>query len=77
MDRTEYKQRGQWVQILMIGVAYKGMSIALLWHTANRKGNCSQLASRDLLSNFQKWIQLDKGQNIYLTADWEFIGMHI
>ncbi|MCY7356404.1 MAG: hypothetical protein LH609_02860 [Rudanella sp.] len=39
LNRTEYKQRGEWIQVLMVGIAHQGISIPLLWHSANRRGN--------------------------------------
>jgi len=74
LDRTEYKQRGQWVQILMLGIAHQGISIPLLWHTSNRRGNSSQSARRALLKALRRWVLFKEGQRVYLTADREFIG---
>lgn len=74
LDRTEYQQSGEWIQLLVLGLAYKGMSIPLLWHSANRRGNASALARGSLLRAFRQWIQPAAGQQVYLTADREFIG---
>lgn len=74
LDRTEYKQRGQWVQILMLGIAHRGISIPLLWHTSNRRGNSSQSARRAVLKALERWAPRKQGQQVYLTADREFIG---
>ena len=73
LDRTEYKQRGEWIQLLVLGIAHHNMSIPLLWHSANRQGNSPALARKALLSVFQKWIQRIDNQTIYITADREFI----
>lgn len=74
LDRTEYKQRGQWIQVLMLGIAHQGVSIPLLWYTANRRGNTATIARTLLLKRFQDWIQPAHQQRVYLTADREFIG---
>ncbi len=74
LDRTEYKQRGKWIQILMIGIAYQNMSIPLPWHSANRQGNSPAIARKALLNVFQKWIHPTDNQRVYITADREFVG---
>lgn len=74
LDRTEYQQGGQWIQLLVLGIAYQGMSIPLLWHSANRRGNASAVARGSLLRAFRQWIQPQHQQQVYLTADREFIG---
>lgn len=74
LDRTEYKQRGQWIQILMVGIAHQGMSIPLLWHTAERHGSSATIARKLVLNRLQKWIKPTDSQHVYITADREFIG---
>lgn len=74
LDRTEYKQRGEWIQILMLGISHTGISIPLLWHTSNRRGNSSKQARLALLKVLKRWVVPKEGQKVYLTADREFIG---
>ena len=74
LDRTEYQMRGQWIQVLMLGIAHQGISIPLIWHTTNRRGNASQSARRALLKAFTAWLPLSDQQRLYLAADREFIG---
>ncbi len=74
LDRTDYIQRGQTVQILMLGIAHKGVSIPLLWHTANREGNSSKQTRLALLKALERWAVVKPGQKVYLTGDREFIG---
>lgn len=74
LDRTEYKQRGEWIQLLVLGIAHQNMSVPLLWHSANRQGNSPALARKALLKVFQKWIQRSANQLVYITADREFVG---
>ena len=75
LDRTEYQIRGQWVQVLMLGIAHQGISIPLIWHMTNRRGNAAQSARSALLKAFTTWLPLSAtGQQLYLAADREFIG---
>ena len=75
LDRTEYQMRGQWIQVLMLAIAHQGVSIPLIWHTTNRRGNAGQSARKALLKAFTTWLPLSAtGQRLYLTADREFIG---
>jgi hypothetical protein len=74
LDRTEYKKRGEWIQLLVLGIAHQNMSIPLLWHSANRQGNSPTIARKTLLKAFQKWIQSAESQLVYITSDREFVG---
>lgn len=74
LDRTEYKQRGEWIQLLVLGIAHQNMSVPLVWHSANRQGNSPALARKALLKLFQKWIHVTDNQLVYITADREFVG---
>jgi ABC-type dipeptide/oligopeptide/nickel transport system permease component len=31
MDRTEWKKRGKWINILTVALSYKGRAIPLFW----------------------------------------------
>lgn len=61
----------------MLGIAHQGISIPLLWHTSNRRGNSSQYARRALLKALERWTSIKAGQQVYLTADREFIGQEM
>lgn len=74
LDRTEYQMQGQWIQVLMLGIAHQGISIPLIWHTTNRRGNATQSARKALLKAFTTWLPLSAPQRLYLAADREFIG---
>ena len=74
LDRTEYQQGQQWIQLLVLGIAHQGMSVPLLWHSANRQGNSPLIARKLLLRLFTNWIQPTDKQTVYITADREFIG---
>jgi len=77
LDRTEYQMRGEWIQVLMLSIAHQGISIPLLWHTRNRRGNASAAARASLVTAFRQWLPLQSHQQIYLTADREFVGADI
>jgi len=74
LDRSEWKMRGKWVQVIMVGIAHQGMSIPLLWQTLNGQGNTPKLVRKALVSLFDKWIAPDKGQHIWWVAGREYIG---
>jgi hypothetical protein len=74
LDRSEWKMRGKWVQVIMVGIAYQGMSIPLLWQTLNGQGNTPKVVRRAILACFDKWIAPSKDQKIWWVADREFIG---
>ena len=82
LDRTDYIQRGRTVQVLMLGIAHKGVGIPLLWHTANREGNSSRQTRLALLRVLGRWAVVRPGQRVYLTADrtgpaFRFIGQEM
>jgi len=68
LDRSEWKMRGKWVQLIMVGIAHQGMSIALLWQTLNGQGNTPKVVRKALLTCLDKWIKPDKGQQIWWVA---------
>lgn len=74
LDRTEWFMRGQWVQVLMLGIAHQGMSIPLLWQTHNRRGNSPVATRNALLRAFSQWLPISSEQQIWWTADREFGG---
>lgn len=74
LDHTEYQQGQEWIQFLVLGIAHQGMSIPLIWHSANRHGNSPAVARKLVLKLFSKGIQPADQQHVYLTADREFIG---
>jgi len=41
MDRTEWKKRGKWINILTVALSYKGRAIPLFWIVFGRRGNTS------------------------------------
>jgi transposase len=72
LDRTEWKQRGVWIQVLMLGIAHQGMCIPLLWQSANAQGNSPLITKKALIKCFKRWIEPIQGQTVYCLADREF-----
>jgi hypothetical protein len=73
LDRTNWKFGAININILMLGVIYKGVALPLLWiFLGNKKGNSDQV-ERILL--IERFIRLFGVESIdFLTADREFIG---
>ncbi len=85
MDRTNWKLGKSNINLLVLGVAYKGMAIPLLWDfltieeeieeetkERGKRGNSNTEEQKDLLKDF---IEIFGVENIKaLTADREFIG---
>ncbi len=70
IDRTEWQLGTQWVNVLMLSVAYKGVSIPLLWTVTTEKG-CSETGERKAI--LQQFIDEFGAQSIrFVTADREF-----
>lgn len=79
LDRTDriaerWKMRGQWVQVIMIGIAHQGMSIPLLWQTLNGQGNTPKVVRQALLRCLDQWIVPRANQQLWWVADREYIG---
>jgi len=85
MDRTNWKLGKSNINLLVLGVAYKGMAIPLLWkfltieeeigdeeNKRGKRGNSNTEERKDLLKEF---INIFGAKKIkVLTADREFIG---
>ena len=70
IDRTEWQFGKQWVNVLMLGVTYRGVSIPLFWTVTDEKG-CSDNAERKAI--LQKFIDEFGVESIrFVTADREF-----
>lgn len=74
LDRSEWKMRGKWVQVIMVGIAHQGMSIPLLWQVVNRQGNTASVTRKALLKCFDEWLDRSPEQLIWWLADREYIG---
>ena len=81
MDRTNWKLGQSNINLLVLGVAYKGMAIPILWDfltieengiERGKRGNSNSSERRDILQEFIELFGVEKIQ--VLTADREFIG---
>jgi hypothetical protein len=70
IDRTEWQLGKAWVNVLMLSVGYKNISIPLFWAVSGEKG-CSDNAERR--SIMQQYInEFGVGDIKFVTADREF-----
>ena len=70
IDRTEWQLGKAWVNVLMLSVGYKGVSIPLFWTVLEKKG-CSDNAERGTI--VQQFIDEFGVESIkFVTADREF-----
>jgi len=70
IDRTEWQMGKAWVNVLMLSVGYKGISIPLFWTVLEEKG-CSDNAERGTI--VQQFVdQFGAGSIEFVTADREF-----
>jgi hypothetical protein len=73
LDRTNWKFGVININILMLGVIYKGVALPLLWtFLGDKRGNSDQ---KERIALMERFIQLFGVESIdFLTADREFIG---
>lgn len=72
MDRTNWKFGKQNINILTLGVAYKGAAFPLIWILLPKRGNSNTNERIQLIEKFINIFGVSKIQ--CLTADREFIG---
>lgn len=72
LDRTQWEFGSQMHNILMLGIAYKGVVIPLLWTLLPNRSNSYAYQRKALLHRFQRIFPTQA--IAYLTADREFIG---
>ena len=73
LDRTNWKYGAVNINILVLGVIYKGMSLPILWtFLGDKRGNSDQAERTDLLKRYERLFGLHTIE--FLTADREFIG---
>lgn len=73
LDRTNWKFGAKNINILMLGVIYKGTALPILWtFLGDKRGNSDQ---NERIALLERFIRLFGLQSIdFLTADREFIG---
>lgn len=75
VDRTNWKFGKININILLIGISYKGTAIPIIWTLLDKRGNSSQKERIDLMNELQSYLTIAQLKQIkYLLADREFIG---
>lgn len=72
LDRTNWSFGQVHINILCLGVVYRGLAIPLVWTMLPKQGNSNTDERMDLLDRF--FLAFPEVQVRYLTADREFIG---
>ena len=72
LDRTTWGFGSNYVNILMLGVAYKGLAFPLLWVLLDKKGNTDTAERLALLDTLLTLVTAERIEA--LVADREFIG---
>lgn len=78
IDRTNWQLGETKINLLVIGIVYKGVLIPLVWKDLKKKGNSSTLERLELVDKFLIWWQ-ETGLEIplfHIIGDREFIGIH-
>ena len=76
IDRTNWQLGKTKINLLVIGVVYKGVLIPLVWQDLKKKGNSNSTERLALVDKFLVWWQqtgLDLPA-LYIVGDREFIG---
>jgi hypothetical protein len=72
LDRTNWKWGGENLNILTLGIVYKGAAIPVYWLVLNKQGNSNQ---RERIALLQRFIrQFGRGGILGVLGDREFIG---
>jgi hypothetical protein len=72
LDRTNWQLGKTPLNILVLGIVYKGVAIPVLWTMLDKKGNSNTQERIDLMTEFVDLFGADS--ILYLCADREFIG---
>src|ERR1700755_239495 len=72
LDRTDWQLGKTTLNILVLGVVYKGVAIPVLWTILEKKGNSKTEERIALVAEFVRLFGADS--ILYLCADREFIG---
>ncbi len=70
IDRSEWQLGTKWVNVLMLSVAYKGVSIPLFWTVSTQKGCSDDAERREILHKFIDEFGVRSIR--FVTADREF-----
>jgi hypothetical protein len=70
LDRTEWQLGSVWLNVMVIGVAYKGVALPVLWQVLEKKG-CASTGEK--LEVVERFVRLFGAASIeFLAADREF-----
>jgi hypothetical protein len=72
LDRTNWQLGKTPLNILVLGIVYKGVAIPVLWTMLAKKGNSNTQERITLVAEFGRLFGV--GSILYLCADREFIG---
>jgi hypothetical protein len=72
MDRTNWKFGQSNINLLILGIAYKGIAFPVLWLFLPKQGNSNTAERVELIERFLDIVGWDKVA--YLVADREFVG---
>ncbi len=72
MDRTNWQLGQTPLNLLVLGIAYKGVAIPILWTVLKKKGNSNTAERIAIVSEAVALLGVD--QIAYLAGDREFIG---
>ncbi len=75
IDRTDWKFGSHHINVLMIGIAYQGTAIPLVWKLLGKAGNSSQRERIGLMRGLFWFLTEEQRSDIQaITADREFVG---
>ena len=75
IDRTNWKFGKQNINILLIGISYRGTAVPLIWKMLDKRGNSSQHERIELIDALLNILTIDQKRKIRcILADREFIG---
>lgn len=75
VDRTNWKFGKKNINILLIGISYKGTAIPLIWKLLDKRGNSSEEERISLMNKLLAQLTVHQNKQIRcLLADREFIG---
>ena len=75
VDRTNWKFGKQNINILLIGISYRGTAVPLIWKMLDKRGNSSQIERIELMNTLLHILNKEQKSKIRcLLADREFIG---
>ncbi len=72
IDRTNWKFGNQNINILVLGIVYKGVAFPMTWICLDKRGNSNTEERILILEKFMSFF--GKTKIYYITADREFIG---